>query len=155
MTLSYEGGVMHHTFLFKEGLWLAKGYFIDHKNIITPMEGEAKIIHSGDIWINEGKMKLMDDKKIEIENHYEIVPFAPGKDYTTYTILNPSLGKMKGKFVVVGDSILSSYNSLCGHYSGMEYLQRINDTSYRNKGALFQDDQKLSSWVVELKKVED
>ncbi len=38
---------MNHTFLFKEGLWLAKGDYFDHNNMQFPVEGEVKITFKG------------------------------------------------------------------------------------------------------------
>lgn len=145
---------MNHTYLFKEGLWTAKGIYIDEGGHDIPVEGESEISHVDEIWVNETCMRMFGDSPLEFQNRYEIVPFAPDKDFTSWTSSSPTLGFFLGRFIVVDDSILSFYQSKNGEYSGTEYLRKIDEALYWNRGAFMTNDKKLSSWVVKLRKVE-
>lgn len=141
---------MHHTF-FLEGAWIAKGNFYDENNNITKVEGRTTITHQDKIWVNEGYMKLLLDNPIEFTNRYEITPFK--EDFTSWRSYNPALGTLIGKFMVVEDTIISTYITESGEYSGSECLIKINDTLYAAKGFAFKGDYKLSSWSVKLSMV--
>lgn len=142
---------MKHTFLLMEGIWIAKGTFYDENNNIIQVEGSTKITHKKELWLNEGYMKLMLDNPIEMQNRYEIIPFD--KDFTSWQSYNPALGTLIGKFMVVEDTIISTYTTENGEYSGSECLIKINDNLYSTKGFAFKGNSKLSSWSVELSKV--
>jgi len=142
---------MAHTFLFLEGTWIAKGNYFDKKNNITRAEGSTTITHQNKLWVNEGRMILMLDKPIELQNRYEIMPFE--NDFTSWKSYNPALGTLIGKFMVVEDTIISTYSTENGEYSGSECLIKISDTLYKAKGFAFKVESKLSSWSVELSKI--
>jgi hypothetical protein len=134
-----------------EGTWIAKGHYYDENNNIIPVEGGTTITHRDKIWVNEGHMKLLLDNPIELHNRYEIVPFK--KDFTSWRSYNPALGTLIGKFMVVEDTIISTYITENGEYSGSECIIQISDTLYVTKGFAFKGDSKLSSWSVKLSMV--
>ncbi len=145
---------MKHTFLLEEGIWSATGLYSDEKGSQIEVKAETICKHFKDKWVNEGIMKLEveEGSVVEIRNDYKIEPFTPNREYTSWTSVNPSLGELKGLFIIVEDMILSKYNSNDGGYQGMEslYMQDIN--TYINRGALFKDYVKVSSWAVTLKR---
>jgi hypothetical protein len=154
-TLFNGAGGMKHTFILEEGVWLATGRYFDDAGKAVPIEGSARITHLKQFWLNESRMKLLlEDKPIGIVNDYEITPFEEGKESTEWKSSNPSLGHLYGQFVIVGDSILSICKSKNGTYRAMEYFLKVTAEHYRNRGAFFRDDQKVSSWEIELEKVE-
>lgn len=143
-----------HTFLFEEGLWVARGQYFDQQGRAIPTEGQARITHGQDRWFNQGYMRLLAGPGLELENNYEIVPFPPAESETVWQSLNPGLGALRGRYVLVGDSILSSFVSADGRFSGTEFLFQVEKTVYQCRGFLFQGEKRLSSWAVELKKIE-
>ncbi len=145
---------MEHTFLFQEGLWTTEGKYFDAESNIIPVKGESKITHLQDIWLNNGYMALFKDIPIEFQDKYKIVPFEDDKDMTTWESFNPSLGVLIGKFVVIDDSIISSFVAENGRYSGHECLTKVSDTEYKNIGVIFKGENKLYSWSVKLTKTE-
>ena len=146
---------MKHTFILQEGKWHATGHYFDDQGKAIPIEGSARITHLKQFWLNESRMKLLvEDKPIGIVNDYEITPFEAGSDATVWKSSNPSLGHLYGKFVIAGDSILSICASKDGTYTATEYFVKVTDDHYRNRGAFFRGDQKVSSWDVELRKIE-
>ena len=151
-----EDSHMKHTFILQEGKWQATGHYFDDQGKAIPIEGSARITHLKQFWLNESRMKLLlEDKPVGIVNDYEITPFEAGSDTTTWKCFNPSLGHLYGKFVIVGDSILSICDSKEGTYTATEYLVKITDDHYKNRGAFFRGDQKVSSWEIELKHVQE
>lgn len=144
---------MRHTYLFEEGKWIATGVYSDGKGEIVQVEGQTIITHKDEAWINDGSMKVLTDTPVEFFNRYEITPFACGSEMTDWRSFNPALGELKGKFMIVQDSIMSKYASADGQYTGFEYLKKIDDSTYENRGLALKNDEKLSSWAVQLKKV--
>ena len=144
---------MKHTLFFHEGTWEARGLYTDAAGEVMPLQGKSEITHVDGIWVNESYMDV-EDQESRISNRYEITPFAEGRDYTSWKSVNPAIGDLSGMFMLVGDSILSTFSSENGEYFGFEYLQKVDDTTYRNRGFAFFNNQKLSSWEVELKRAE-
>jgi hypothetical protein len=146
---------MNHTFIFHEGVWIARGDYFDENGNRADMDGETRTQHFADFWENDSRIKLTQGgKSATIRNTYSIAPFEKGNDMTTWESCNPSLGILIGKFVVIGNTIISTCNSKDGTYTGAEFLLKIEDSLYRSWGAFFMGNQKLSSWDVKLKKVE-
>ncbi len=145
---------MRHTFLFEEGIWRAEGVYADGTNSALRAEGTITITHTTAAWINEGTLRLMLPTPAEFKNRYEIVPFEEGKDYTAWTSQNPVIGTLTGKIVVVDDSLISVYESKDRVYTGSEYLLRASDTIYRNRGFAFKESERISSWTVQLTRIE-
>lgn len=145
---------MKHTYLFEEGKWIAKGVYFDEKGESVHVEGETMIVHTDEFWINNGSMKILTDFPVEFFNRYEITPFINGNEITDWKSFNPALGELKGKFLIIQDSIMSKYVSADGQYTGFEYIRKIDDLTYENRGFAFRNDEKLSSWAVQLKKIE-
>jgi len=144
-----------HTFLFQEGPWEARGYYSDQEAGRYPVRGEVRITHEKNIWISDGILLVLATPASKISNRYEIVPFKKGQDYTNWKSVNPTLGEFVGKFVVFDDSIISNYTSKNYEFSGSEFLLRVTGKHYWNRGVLFQGNQKLSSWALELRKVKE
>lgn len=144
---------MRHTYILDEGKWKAKGFYYDHEANQLEVIGETEIKHRQDEWILDGFMELRTEEPVRFYNKYSIIPKEKDKDFTVWTSVNPAIGKLKGKFMIVGDTILSSYISEDGLYSGSECLYRINEDKYLNRGFAFHGEEKLSSWAVTLERI--
>ena len=142
-----------HTFLFQEGLWEARGEYVDEAMNRSVLRGVTRVSHRGDAWLNEGRMIIeTDGKTFEFENRYRIVPFAEGSGITAWESDNPALGTLRGHFVVVGDAILSSCRSPDSRYTGTEFFLQDSPDRYINRGALFSAAETISSWSLTLVK---
>ncbi len=146
--------IADHAFLFEEGLWGARGYYIDSIGVPYPVEGESRITHEGDCWINDSWMRIPADPPVEYRNRYVITPFEEGTDCTAWISNNPALGRLRGMFVLVDDTILSVYGTEDGRLRGSEALFRVSSILYRGRGCLMEGEKKISSWSVELKRRE-
>ncbi|NPV03906.1 MAG: hypothetical protein HPY67_04145 [Syntrophaceae bacterium] len=142
-----------HTYLFQEGLWAARGEYVDGAMNRAALEGETRVTHRPTAWLNEGRMRIaLDGGPVIVENRYRIVPFAGGADFTRWEADNPALGTLRGYFIVVGNAILSSCASLDRLHTGMEFLLQETPDRYLNRGALFSPEGRISSWSVILER---
>ena len=143
---------MKHTFLFLGGIWIARGHYFDDTDRSLPLEGMTIITHTDKLWLNEGEMEIKSsDKPIKIYNRYEIVPFKEGKRHTTWKSLNPDLGTLLGQFIIVGDTIISTCRARNSEYTGADFLIKVSDMHYKNRGILFKGNDRLSSWSIDLR----
>ncbi len=143
---------MKHTFLFTQQAWIASGVYFDSADSPIPAAGESSVILQPAGVIIESVVRVFGDAPQEIKNRYEVLPFSDDMPYVTlWTSVNNALGTLKGKFVIVDDTIFSLYQSEDSVYSGTEVLIKIADNYYQNKGCLFKGTKKLSSWAFELK----
>ena len=141
---------MEHGFLFKEGLWRAEGEFFDGTGARTGVEGTAQIRHYPDRWVYEGALRTKTSPPKETKTVYDIHPFAPGNVTTTWVSRSEALGTLRGRFLVVGDAILSTYESASGRYRGQDTILQRDERGYSARGALFDGGKLLSAWAIEL-----
>ncbi len=95
-------------------------------------------------------LRLRGDPTRVTHNRYEIEPFSDGARSTHWTSSNPTIGALRGRFVLAGDAILSFYASPTGRYRGFECLKKENETHYSARGSLLDEDKVISSWALEL-----
>ena len=141
---------LDHSFLLREGLWRCEGEFHDPAGGLTAVEGEAHIRHYPDKWIYEGALRTMTSQPVEHRTVYEIHPFAPGNFVTHWSSKSAALGTLHGRFIVLGDTILSAYESATARYRGQDTLLRRDERRYSARGALFDGAKLLSAWTFEL-----
>ncbi len=142
-----------HTYLFEEGKWTASGNYFDSENNDLEVKGESNIKHEKEQWHLHSFMELQDVAKTRIQSTYVISAMSRDAEYSFWESDNPDLGKLLGRFMIVGDSIMSMYQSESRLYSGTEVLTKINDKKYLAKGFAFYGDEKLSSWEVFLERI--
>ena len=143
--------LVEHTFLLKEGLWRSEGEFTDGAGKRTAVTGEAHIRHYPDKWVYEGVLRTASSPSVEHRTVYEIQPVAPGNFATSWTSKSASFGTLHGRFIIVGDAILSAYESATGRYRGQDTLLRRDEKNYGARGALFDGGKLLSAWTFELR----
>ncbi|MFC1591303.1 hypothetical protein ACFL43_02140 [Thermodesulfobacteriota bacterium] len=141
---------MRHTYLLVEAAWEAHGRYWDDTGQEILLSGTAVISHQEELWRNHSTMQLALETAVEFESNYEITPMLPGEHCARWSSHNPTLGHMLGTFALVGDSIISSYTSDSGEYSGCEYFLQMNEHIYKVAGVLFHGAERLSSWEATL-----
>jgi hypothetical protein len=112
--------------------------------------GENTVRHEAARWLFEAVLRLRGNPPQVQHNRYEIEPFSPGARSTHWTATSPSLGALRGRFVLSGDAILSFYASPTGRYRGFECIQRVEERRYAVRGALLEEDKVISTWSLEL-----
>ena len=142
--------MIDHTFLLKEGLWRSEGGFVDGNGNRTAVAGEAHIRHYPDRWVYEGVLRTAASPPVEHRTVYEIQPMAQGNFTTPWTSRSAAFGTLHGRFIIVGDAILSAYESATGRYRGQDTIMRRDETHYSARGALFDGGRILSTWSIEL-----
>jgi hypothetical protein len=145
---------LKHTFLFEPAAWSVVGTFWAGDRRPVDAEGRIEISHRDTCWLLAGSMKVLSCPPVEFVSAYSIE--LPGGDTTTlkWTAENAMLGKLQGVFSVVGGSILSNFHSADGTYQGTEHLALVDEDNYRACAMLIFNNRKLSSWQVELTRIE-
>ena len=141
---------LEHTFLLKEGLWRSEGEFVDGAGKRVAVIGDAHIRHYPDKWVYEGVLRTATTPPGEHRTVYEIQPLAAGNFATSWTCKSVSFGTLHGRFIVVGDAILSAYESATGRYRGQDTILLRDERHYSARGALFDGGKILSAWTFEL-----
>ena len=141
---------MQHTYPFQPGSWRATGTFFDSSGSPHALFGETEIRHREDRWIIHGRMELGSAESAGFVNLYDVVPFEPNGDHTTWTSSHPALGRLAGTFCVVGDSLLSQWQSSSERFRGSEVSRRVDAWTYHVRGAMFERDRRTASWELHL-----
>lgn len=143
---------MQHTFLVEPGHWLARGEFNAGSGDARPVAGEARIEHHRQIWQYSTVMRIDAESPLEWRNVCEVVPFPGGSRWTSWSASNPRLGPLAGRFVLVGDTILSIFQSLDGACHGCESMVFENPVTYRCRGTALRGGIPLACWSVALER---
>jgi hypothetical protein len=144
---------LDHTFLVAEGLWRTEGEFLDGAGSRMAVQGEAHIRHYPDKWVYEGVLRTAATPPGEHRTVYDIQPLAPGSYATSWTSKSAAFGTLHGRFLLVGDAILSAYASATGRYRGQDSLLRRDECHYSARGALLDGGRILSAWSIELRRL--
>ncbi len=144
--------MVKHTFLFEPATWIATGVYFDAENNPIPAAGETTITHTQSVWMNVGAIKVFGLNPLEIKNCYEIIPFEKEASLTAWKSFNPSLGNVTGKFIIVDDTIISTFTSESGEFTGIECLHRIDDRCYHNRGVILRGAERFFSWSIDLRR---
>ncbi|MBF0283103.1 MAG: hypothetical protein HQL51_01440 [Magnetococcales bacterium] len=139
-----------HTYLLEEGRWRALGELLDSQGRAVMVEGESVVKHQEKVWILDSRVKLSGQEKALIQHRYAIRPLEAGGDSMGWVSKNETIGQLIGRFNLVGDSILSVFQSQDGSHTGSEFLIKENDTTYLNRGVLFKGDERISAWIFKL-----
>jgi hypothetical protein len=139
-----------HTFLFEEGTWKVEGEHRDGAGMASAVAGENSVRHEPGRWHFEAVLRLRGEALRVTHNRYQIEPFSPGSSSTHWSANNPVLGALRGRFVVAGDAILSSYANPTGRYRGFECIQQRGERRYSVRGAMLEEDKLISTWALEL-----
>lgn len=125
---------------------------MDGENREFPLKGDCEIRHFPEIWINESSMivDIGQGNRTLINNIYEVEPFQSEADTAPWKSENPELGQLLGTFTVIGDSIISVYESKDRVFSGAEFLLKLSDEQYLNRGFFKQGPVRIASWSVTL-----
>src|ERR1700730_10797282 len=88
----------------------------------------------------------------ECVHAYWIEPPGPDRASMKWTFESATFGTLRGRFVVIGESILSVYACESSGYHGSEHLGQIDDNHYRSGGVLLLKDQIIYSWQLMLQR---
>ena len=138
---------MEHTFVRKEGKWKGHGILIDEDKLESIVECRY-VISAGEKWRLACEMSKREGGKKVIESELEFAPPQSGPEYVEWKRAGDGI---KGRFMVAGDTIVSSYEKQGREgESGLEFYAKVNDECYMDRGAVFRDGNMVRCWVVEL-----
>ena len=139
-----------HTYLYRPGLWDLAGIYYDANNNAFPQKGTILVIHEPDLWIVEAQLTITTEQTQKAASRYEIQPPAEGASVTEWKSETGGPEPVYGLYVVVGDAIMSPWQSKSGVYWGQEVLTWVNENDYQARGFAFLENEKVSAWSTRL-----
>jgi hypothetical protein len=143
---------MAHTFLFEPAVWSSTGTLWRADGEPLEAVGRTQITHRPECWLLSGTLKVLGSPPTEFVHAYLIEPPAPDRSTLKWTFESAMLGKLQGRFAVIGSSILSSFGCETSGYLGAEHLAQIDADSYRSAGMLLLKGQIIYTWQMQLRR---
>ncbi len=139
-----------HSYLYRPGLWDLAGIYYDVNNNAFPQKGTILVTHEPDLWIVEAQLTLTTEQTQKVASRYEIQPPAEGASFTEWKSETGGPEPVYGLYVIVGDTIMSPWQSRSGAYWGQEVLTRVDENDYQARGFAFLENEKVSAWSTRL-----
>jgi hypothetical protein len=141
---------LRHTWLFEPGIWSAAGRFWEKGESEREGRGTSIVRHTGALWEIEGSMEICGEPPVRFQNNYRIAAPRADARIVPWQSENPALGTLNGVFVVLGDTIMSSFRSGDGGFVGSEAMRHLAPDRYQAQGLLLGSGAVVSAWSMEL-----
>jgi hypothetical protein len=141
---------VQHSYLYTPGLWDVAGIYYDVNNNAFPQKGTILVTHEPDLWVIEAQLTITTEQTQQVASRYEIQPPAKGASFTEWKSETGGPEPVYGLFVLVGDTIMSPWQSRSGAYWGQEVLTMVNENDYQARGFAFLENEKVSAWSTRL-----
>jgi hypothetical protein len=141
---------LRHTWLFEAGIWTATGRFWDRGELEREGHGTSIVRHSGALWEIEGRMEILGDPPLRFQNIYRITAPRADARVVPWNSENPAIGTLTGVFVVLGDTIMSSFEARGGACLGSEAMRQLAPDRYQAHGLFLASGAVVSAWSMEL-----
>jgi len=141
-----------HTFLFREGLWKALGYYTDASGKIYTLEGESQISKKTDYMMADLRFTAVAGQPALFVQHFRIIPVQDEKD-NEWECCSLISGNIEGRIMFMNEYIFLMYNSPDGRFSGIENLEMVDEIHYKNHGYAFMNEQKMAAWTLDWRRV--
>ena len=142
-----------HTYLLKPGSWKITGVYHDSANNTSDLTGEAIVEQGNEQWVLSRVMELGDPAATRLKRVFRVVPMQNDSDHTTWWSDTPEVGTLMGRLMIVGNALMSSYQSESRLFSGTEVFEKVNDSTYKAKGFALDGEDKMASWEITLTKM--
>jgi hypothetical protein len=142
-----------HTYLLQEGTWEATGKYWDESGHESQCWGRTTISHGG-TWTIDAFLTVQADEVETLRSRYHVTPLRGDAATTEYSSESPDLGTVRGKFTLVGDTILAVGRAQQRDLLIFEAVRWANDDRYESRGKLLSDGKLLSAWAVSLAREE-
>jgi len=139
-----------HTWLFEPGTWSAAGRFWDKGEFERAGHGTSIVRHEGAIWEIEGGMEIPSEPPLRFQNTYRIAAPRADARVIPWHSENPAIGALTGVFVVLGDTIVSSFQSGDGTSVGNEHMRLLAPERYQARRLFLASGAVVSAWSMEL-----
>ncbi len=117
-----------------------------------PLTAQTEITHESGVWRMNANMVLLDSSGTIFSCRYEISPPPSENGPASWSAFATPHGRLKGTFTVEGDTIMSSYASEDGEFTGAEGITRINENEYRMEGRQQTHGEITGSWTANLRR---
>ena len=139
-----------HTWLFEPGTWSAAGCFWEKGEFEREARGISNVRHTGAVWEIEGSMEIRGEPPLRFQNNYRIAAPRGDARIIPWHSENPAVGTLTGVFVVLGDTIMSSFQSSDGASVGSEAMRQLAWNRYQARGLFLASGAIVSAWSMEL-----
>ncbi|MDL2226328.1 hypothetical protein LJB86_01560 [Deltaproteobacteria bacterium OttesenSCG-928-M10] len=141
---------IEHTYLLRPGLWDISGIYFDKNNSGFPQKGQLVITHEPDLWTIEARLTITTEQTQTVDSRYDVQPLTEGLTFTEWKSETGGPEPVYGLFVIVGDTVMSPWQSRSGTYWGQEILVRESADEYQGRGFAFLNNEKVSAWVTRM-----
>lgn len=139
-----------HTYLLKPGLWEMAGIYYDKNDHPFPQKGTILVTHEPGLWTVETKLTITTEITQETSSRYEITPPAPGATFMEWKSEAGGPEPIYGLYVMVGDAIMSPWQSKSGQFWGQETFIKTGEGDYQTRGFAFLGQERVSAWSMRL-----
>jgi len=144
--------IADHPFLARPGVWRAEGTFFEKGETARPARGRTTVRHHPDRWTIDGEMEVLEPKPERFANTYVLSPPEEHATVLPWHAQNPAVGNMKGRFILVAESILSTAKAERSGVWATETMVRVDDDHYEARGVFVMAEEVVSSWAVTLRR---
>src|SRR2546430_4525723 len=146
---------MAPTFLFQPAVWTEKGSLWRADGEPLEAIGRTEIANRAECWLLSGTLRVLGSPPAEFVHAYWIEPPGPDGASMRWRFDDATFGTLLGRFVVIGESILSRYAFESSGYASPEHPGQIDAHTYRTAGVLLLKDQIIYSWRMMLQRASE
>lgn len=141
-----------HTFFTCEGIWKSLGFFTGADGEIFTIEGESCIRKERSELIAEIKFSAISGNSMMVRHKFKIIPEVKKDDARWQTALICGI-QMDGRIMYMNEYIFLLYQASDSVFSGVENLEMVSETHYKNHGYVFMHEKKIAAWILDWHRV--
>jgi hypothetical protein len=142
-----------HTYLFMPGTWTQKGVY-RYRGAALTVEGFRRVIQQPDGWVIDDELSDATAHDPMFSCRALTAPLTAETRFAQLDVRHNSFGSMRGKLIVVENTIMISFASLVGRRLVNEYIVKVSDTMYTSDAFIFAGEEETGSWSLRLEKKE-
>ena len=131
-----------------EGIWKSLGYYTGADGNIITVEGESFIRKARNELIAEIKFSSISANSMIIRHKFKIVPEIIKDDARWHTALICGI-RIDGRIMYMNEYIFLLYQASGSVFSGVENLEMVSETHYKNHGYAFMHEKKIAAWILD------
>lgn len=142
----YNKNIYSHSFIFDEGHWILEGIYKDEHENECKMQSDIIVEHNKNNWLVDTILSINIERELKFNIKQSIQPWHIASKSTRWTSQHPTLGQTYGKLSVLGDTILSQFETADKIYKGAEFTVQYRTDMYKISGILAEQMKIVGSW---------
>ena len=135
----------------EEGFWKITGIYFDEKNKSRIADGEIKVIKNNEGTILNSSIELQKGEEV-IERYINFTANSKISNELVLKINQSGIGNLAGQAMISEDNLVIIFESSNKEFAGSEYIKKISDYYYKNRGIIYRGNVIHSSWSYELRR---